>query len=147
MKTLDKNSTEIFCELIKKMNGREHIKIEHESFMPLSIERLFGIVLSPIGEAEMYSVMHTYVQMGDLMKDPEMCFLVFDKRTQFEEFEQIKIIPCLYQQDNLGIYEEGIVVANGITVEFFPSIITEHVEFAQIWLGNIKQQGFLTNTH
>ncbi len=110
MKSIDKNSIEIFCELMKKMNGQDYIKIEHESFMPLSIERLFSIVLSPIGDAEMYSVMHTYVQMGDLMKDPVMCFLVFDKRTQSEVFEQIKIIPCLYQQDNLGIYEEGIVV-------------------------------------
>lgn len=144
MKTLNKNSNRIFCQLLEKMNGKEYLKMENEGFLPLSIERLFGILVTPLGEAEHYSLMHTYTQNGDLMKDPEMCFLVYNAIDGKADPEQIQLIPYMYQQDNLGIYQEGIVIYDSTTVEFFLSIIADHAEFSDLWLTNIEAQGFLT---
>lgn len=143
MKTLNHNSNRIFCELLDKMNGQEHLKMENEGYLPLSIERLFGIIATPLGEAEHYSLIHSYVQNGDLMKDPEMCFFVYNAVNGKADPQTIKIIPYLYQQDNLGFYQEGMVIYDSVSVEIFPSIIVQQVEFADIWFENIEAQGFL----
>lgn len=40
MKTLDLKSTEIFCLLMASMKGEQHLKIENEPYMALTIERM-----------------------------------------------------------------------------------------------------------
>lgn len=75
MKQLNTKSTQIFLKLLKKLNNDDHVKMEVKGFMPLQLEFLHKIIN---GEAEgkLYSLSHTYVQNGDLMRDPEMCFIV-----------------------------------------------------------------------
>jgi hypothetical protein len=141
METLNQNSNRIFCALIDKMQGKQHLKIVNEPYMPLIIERIgeaYG------GEAHLYSLCHYYLQNGDLMQDPEMCFIEADHRENDAQLlDKVKIAPYLYQQANLGIYQESITVKNNEFTAISHDLQSEHTQFANQWLINIERQGFL----
>lgn len=146
MKTLNIDSTKIFCLLLDKLNSNQHLKIENEPFMPLTIEHI-GDAYN--GEAKLYSLCHYYVQLGDLMQDPEVCFIVVDGRGyETEAFEKVQITPYSFRQANMGIDDESIAFnENGIVKNCDDDMQHEHAEFAEIWLTNIAQQGFLNRQH
>jgi hypothetical protein len=110
--------------------------------MPLTIEKI-GEVYN--GEAKLYSLCHYYVQFGDLMQDPEVCFIVVDVRgDETEAFEKVQITPYSFRQANMGIDDESITFnENGIVKNCDDDMQHEHTEFAEQWLTNIWQQGFL----
>jgi len=144
MKTLNKNSNIIFCALLKKLDGNQHLKIDNDGFMPLTIERIGESIITPYGLASHYSLCHYYEQSGDLMKDPEMCFIVVDQRLDdTQNYKKVKIIPSLFQQDNLGLFQESVLIIGNVTKKFAPQMNADHAAFANIWLANIKSQGFL----
>ncbi|MBD1362989.1 hypothetical protein IDJ77_04125 [Mucilaginibacter sp. ZT4R22] len=141
METLNKFSTKIFCELVDKMQGKQHLKIFNEPFMPLTIERAGTVYW---GHGEIISLCHYYKQNGDLMQDPEMCFIMIDKReSDKKDFEKVMLIPYLYQQANMGIYEESLTFKNEIVKEYDVYLQQQHADFANQWLQSIVQQGFL----
>lgn len=140
MKTLNQKSTEIFCRLLDRMGENPYLQIENEPFMPLTIERLgdaYG------GQAGLYSLCHYYHQNGDLMQDPEMCFVVVDKRLEPKAYDNVLITPYYFAQANLGFYEQSIVFDNGTLKSCNDVLQHGQTEFANIWLANIKGQGFL----
>ncbi|MDB5158717.1 MAG: uncharacterized protein JWR50_3424 [Mucilaginibacter sp.] len=144
MKTLNQYSTKIFCALIDRMNGGQHLKIQNEPFMPLTIERVGENVDTYWGEASLYSLCHYYTENGDLMQDPEMCFIVADQREEdLTALDKVKIVPYLYQQANLDIYEESISFVNNEMDKYDRTLQLHHVVFANQWLQNIQDQGFL----
>ncbi|MBN8876783.1 MAG: hypothetical protein J0I32_04500 [Sphingobacteriales bacterium] len=144
MKKINPRSTRLFCKLLDKIkDDHQHIKLERESFMPLSFERIQDDVTTPYGMGHVYSLMHTYVQNGDLMRDPEVCFIVVDNRTEPKQYDLIDIYPLLYRQDNLGLYEESIRIEGSAVTSFIKTWQDSHVAFANQWLVNISQQGFL----
>jgi hypothetical protein len=144
MKTLHQNTTAIFCRLIEMMNGNEHLKITNDPFMPLTIEKIGEDLITPMGVGCTFSLCHYYVQHGDLMQDPEMCFLILDNRIDdATDFTKVKIAPFMFQQANLGIYQESIEFSNQVMGEVHTDLQADHAEFADMWLVNIKLQGFL----
>jgi len=144
MKTLNQHSNKIFCAMLEKMDGKQYLKMESEGFMPLIIERIGEQIITPFGYANHYSLCHYYKQMGDMMKDPEMCFIVVDQRLDdVQNYEKIKIIPSMYQQDNVGLFEESVTIIENITKNYAPKLNADHVAFANLWLANIQRQGFL----
>lgn len=146
MKTLDKNATQIFCRIIEAMNGNRHLKIINEPFMPLTIERIGEQIITPVGAGLPFSLCHYYEQNGDLMQDPEMCFVVVDHRQQDQALQQASIYPYMFRQANLGIYEESIIIENDRLSKRYEKMQAEHALFANQWLKNIKGQGFLKST-
>ncbi len=143
MKTLNVNSAKIFCLLLAKMNSKQHLKIENEPFMPLTIEHIGDAYNS---EAKLYSLCHYYVQLGELMQDPEVCFIVVDGRgDETETYEKVQITPYSFRQANIGIDDESIIFNenDGIVKNCDDDMQHEQAEFAEQWLTNIWQQGFL----
>lgn len=141
MKALNQNSNRIFCALLDRMDGGQHLKIINEPFMPLTIERMDVIYWE---NGILISLCHYYEQNGDLMQDPEMCFVVVDQREQEQTaFEKVMIVPYLYQQANLGIYEESMTFKDNVVNHRDSNMQMQHVIFANQWLKNIEAQGFL----
>ena len=141
MKALNKNSTRIFCALLDRMNSRQHLKIINEPFMPLTIEKIGEIYWE---DGSLVSLCHYYEQNGDLLQDPEMCFVVVDQREKEQTaYEKVMIVPYLYQQANLGIYEGSMTFKNNVVDHCDSSLQLQHVIFANQWLQNIQEQGFL----
>ncbi|PWS30261.1 hypothetical protein DF947_17655 [Pedobacter paludis] len=74
------------------------------------------------------------------MQDPEMCFLVVDNREFPQDFESVHILPYSFQNALLGIYEESITFLSDSVGVFLPRKHSEHLDFATMWLENIKFQ-------
>lgn len=143
MKQLNEQTTRIFCRLMKKLKGEQLIKLYSEGFMPLSMERLEENILTPDGVATTYSLCHYYKLNGDLMRDPEMVFIVVDSRKDEKDIKAVHIYPQLYRQDSLGLYEESIRMENGMIKSFIKTWQADHCAFANRWLRNIQMQGFI----
>jgi hypothetical protein len=143
MKKINEQATKIFCRLLKKLNGRQHLQLVSDEYMPLILERLEEDILTPWGVATAYSVAHYYDQNGDRMRDPEMVFIVVDNRTEEKDMQAIGIYPQTFQQDNLGLYEESARIENGELTKYIKVWQDAHTSFANTWLKNIRQQGFL----
>ena len=144
MQQLNKNATKIFDSLLDKLNGQTHKKFTSEGFMPLVVEILEGQIATAYGKGKLISIAHYYKQNGDVMRDPEMLFLVVDLRHELQgKEENLFVFPAMYQQDSLGIYEESIVFDNGAVKNCHKLWQKAHANFANTWLVNIRQQGFL----
>lgn len=143
MQKLNQPATKIFGRLLEKMGAQEHTRIHSEGFMPLVIERLEESIKTEYGPGNLISIAHYYSQNGDAMRDPEIVFLVVDLRKTLQGEEYLFVFPTMYQQDNLGIYEQSVTIENNAVKAYKPHWQKAHVNFANGWLRNIKQQGFL----
>ena len=93
---------------------------EGGGYMPLIIER--------IGDDEI-SLSHTYLQNGDVMRDPEMTFRIGKDKGTME--------PLTYQQDALGLYQQ-VYPEPG---KWVPKLRNDLNSFTEHWLKNIEAQG------
>lgn len=128
MKAINPISTATLEKMVSMMEDG-YVKIDNSngSFMPVSLEVIF--------ENEKYriiSMAHYFEQNGDLMADPEMCFIHLKGMNSF--------IPSYYKQDNLGIEQESVLFKDGIIKGVRTRMQTSHTVFANMWLRNIKQQ-------
>ncbi|MDE7300166.1 MAG: hypothetical protein K2N94_15320, partial [Lachnospiraceae bacterium] len=94
-------------------------------YMKLRSEGFDDLVLEKIGEGG-YSIAHYYEQNGDMMRDPEVTFII--------DREKQSLHPTSYLQDNMGIYYE--------TAEAAPEKVAGLEAFLSQWFTNIQQQGF-----
>ena len=137
MKHLNKKSSAVLQKLIdcmsdpayaKTMGSFAKIEKADSCFMPVSIEKLHHI---PTFDNHI-AVSHTYVENGDLMRDPEMEFVSKDG----------KFHPISFRQDNMGIHQEVFEYStvDGRPVKYNPSLLNDLVEFANMWMLNINEQ-------
>lgn len=143
MKKLNEQATRIFCRILKRMGGQDYLKLKAEGYMPLTAEKIAVDIDTPWGKGYVISLCHYYEQNGDLMRDPEMCFIVADNRKQGHDYECIAIYPQMYRQDNMGVYEESIHINDGKVTGSIIIWQAAHALFANSWLRNIRRQGFL----
>ena len=126
------------------MQGKDHLRIENIPFMTLTIEKLaHGVKLPNYNKGTIYSLAHYHIWNGDLMSDPEMRFVVITEEGSSHSNRNVQIIPCSFEQSDMVIYEESIIFNDQQGVEYNATLQNEHVEFAELWLANIKDQGYL----
>jgi hypothetical protein len=142
MKKLSIEATRIFCRLLKRMGKQTYIRLTAKEFLPLVLEQI-GEVSTFYGPGKLYSLAHYYEQEGDLMRDPEMVFIVVDNRKGTTDYDPMAIYPQLFRQDNIGAYEESVCLENDRATTFKPLWQKDQAIFASQWLKNIQQQGFL----
>jgi len=95
------------------------LRLEHDTYMPLVIEKLPGIGLA--GKTGV-SVAHYGEQNGDPMRDPE---IVFD----WETWQ-----PVMFQNDYAGVYQD---------FQEHPAEAKGAMEFANsLWSTNLKEQDY-----
>lgn len=139
MKSINQQATIIFTSLIERLGNEQYIKLTSKGFMPLHFE-FIGEVVTNLGVCNAFSLMHSFVQNGDLMRDPEMCFLYFtdDQDNLFKG-----IFPYTYQLDAIGVYQEAAHFHQFGYMDVDPGLQEKLSEFANLWLNNIKDQGFI----
>lgn len=121
------------ARIIEAHGGLEHlckrpIRLLNPPYMRLVIEAIGD---GPRGLPAI-SVAHYYEQNGDLMRDPEMVF----------EIGPDGWAPVSFWQDNLGFYQEAVVLTGG-KVFVRQDIVADLKTFARDWDRNIAAQGFL----
>ena len=110
-----------------------HFTFHASGFMPLSIERL---------ESEswwgypVYSMMHYYIQEGDVMRDPDMTFAVLH--------EGEKVVPLTFRQDGAPFTPYGTLYQEVFSGpdKYQPALLKDLDSFLSSWTRNILSQGF-----
>lgn len=103
-----------------------YLRLELRGYMPLNIET--------IGPATI-AISHSYIQEGDVMRDPEMVFRVVCDGW----------LAINYRQDNLGLDQDAVVMnEDGEITGFRPRLQASQASFAGTWARNLKEQGWLT---
>ena len=132
-----KHDQEFATHLEQLLGGAQAVRITVPGFMPLLVEQ--------IGSSEdghrLVSLCQYGEQNGDLMRDPDLVFMVTDlpNGTAAE--------PVSFRNDYLGIvqnvyrYDES-----GRRTHVVPSLKQELKEFARDWLATLREQGFFAPT-
>jgi uncharacterized protein YqiB (DUF1249 family) len=104
---------------------QDNLTIKKECYDTLHVEKI---------APDTYAMSHTYIQNGDLMRNPEITFKVISN----------KYIDCLtYQDDSFGTYQEIYTYDDkgekvGVRIRYKNEIN----RFLGQWLRNLKNQGF-----
>ncbi len=143
MESLNKKAKEIFCSIINTLKGKQHLKLHAKNSFPLIVEQIGNNIETEFGKGCLYSFCQYYNQNGDLMQDPEMCFIMVDNRTdKSEALEQVYVFPYMYQLARLCLYECSIVIQDKI-IEVNTAMQTKHKQLAHLWLQEIQSLGFI----
>ena len=115
------------------------ISIDNPPYMRLAIE---GIGFSP-DRRQMVSVAHYYEQNGDLMRDPEMVFVVDLVPCKVHGQSRDTWFPVTFQQDGgIPLYQAALVW-RGTTIAMRPKLFRALKSFSRTWNKNIREQGFV----
>ena len=79
------------------------------------------------------SISHVGEQMGDLMYDPEIVYLV-DTGTG-------KVVPVYYKNDYMGEVKQGRKLVDGKTVTD-DAVTADLISFTETWAENINAMGY-----
>jgi hypothetical protein len=128
MKAVSKASKEVMNKIIFGLQIDKARKIDNApgAFIPVIAEKIGNCEMGDI-----YSIAHYFKQNGDMMADPEMTFL----KSNYGDF-----YPLSFKQDSLGLYQESVLFEGGKMKGIREKMQKEQTSFANIWMGNIKQQ-------
>jgi len=143
MYSLNKESKAIFSHLLDRMKGEDSLTLTTPEFMPLELKCIGSNFNAPAGDAKLYSLAHYYEANGKNIYDPLMHFVVVDIRHLLNMPDMIVVTPYLYRQDNIGKLERSINMENNRMTTYYSAMQKDHTVFAQLWLNNIKMQGFV----
>lgn len=124
MKTLDRKASEILRGLLALQTAK--VDRSDGAYMPVRIE-----IIDRTENYTHISLAHYGRQNGDLMRDPEMIFVLHKESQQF--------IPYYYRNDYMGVEQYSIRWTDeGILLN--RRLQAEHTTFANQWLRNISLQ-------
>ena len=133
MKALNQASTKIFEQIVDGLKELgDHKKIDNApgTFMALSVE-----LIDQWPEGNVVSLAHYYEQNGDLMRDPDMTFLVSNGTKVLEG-----IYPASYRQDGMGIDQVSLFHDEDDKLKICNKWQEGQASFANTWMRNIKEQ-------
>ncbi len=119
------------------LNGARAVRITVSGYMPLSVEEI-----GSSGDGyRLVSMCHYGEQNGDLMRDPDIVFLIHNLP------DGMAAEPVSYRNDYLGISQDVYRYdETGRRTHVMPSLKQELKEFAESWFTNLKDQGFFAST-
>ncbi len=119
------------------LGGVQAVRITVSGLMPLSVEKIG----SSADGHRLVSLCQYGEQNGDLMRDPDLVFMVTDLP------DGAAAEPVSYRNDYLGIVQEVYRCDEaGRRTHVVPSLKEDLKEFAQTWFANLKDQGFFAPT-
>lgn len=110
------------------------LRIDNPPFMPLVIESVGE--LGPNGHRAL-SIAHYGEQIGDAMRDPEICAEVV------VENGSVKLWPYYFRNDYAGVERWSRVKGADGSMTCRPAETRELEAFMEMWDANIRDQGFL----
>ena len=127
MQALNKTAEKVFRKLTEGMTKvGDHRTVENnKSFMAVHVE-----VVGQTERGLLISIAHYYEQNGDLMRDPDVVFLV-DERAY----------PISYRLDGLGLNQEAAHIQDGVWMVCL-KMQADICRFCNQWMKNIKSQQF-----
>jgi hypothetical protein len=139
MTSINISALQVFNSLVTQLGNKEYIRLHAESFASLTFECI-GELYCMYGHAKKYSLMQTFTQNGALMLHPEICFFHFST----DDENNLNGAYAYYcRLDLLGVCEQSISINNKGDLEIKACLQQQHTYYADNWLWNINEQGFL----
>jgi len=132
---------EAYLECAKLLNellaGARAVRITIPGYMPLSVEEI-----GTGGDGHrLVSLCQYGEQNGDLMRDPDLVFMVTDLP------DGTAAEPVSYRNDYLGIVQEVYRYDEaGRRTHVLPALKQDLQEFALAWFATLRDQGFFAPT-
>lgn len=141
MQHINQKAGLVFDKLTQGMDKvGDHRKIENGAFMPLSIE---VIDTQGCNGGLRISICHYGEQNGDLMRDPEICFIKVPGINNKGIYA-----PYYFRNDYLNIEQTPVEFDdNGAVVRVQHFLQKDIAIFAGQWAANLKEQGFIEALH
>ena len=127
MKHLNDRATAVFRKLtegLKKVGDHQQWN-NNSSFMAACVE-----IIGRTGLGPLVSIAHYYQQNGDMMRDPDVVFLIGADQ---------HVYPISYRQDGLGIDQEAATVEDG-KWKVRTKMQADICGFCNQWMKNINEQ-------
>jgi hypothetical protein len=119
------------------LGGVQAVRITVPGFMPLSVEK---IGFSEDGH-RLVSLCQYGEQNGDLMRDPDLVFMVTDLP------DGAAAEPVSFRNDYLGLSQEVYrYEETGKRTHVVPTLKQDLKEFARAWFATLRDQGFFAPT-
>ena len=123
--------------LDKLLAGARAVRITVRGYMPLSVEEIG----SSADGHRLVSLCQYGEQNGDLMRDPDLVFMVTDLP------DGTAAEPVSYRNDYLGIVQEVYRYDEaGRRTHVLPALKQDLQEFALAWFATLRDQGFFAPT-
>ena len=128
MRSLNKLSSRIFSNLVKGLGevGDSKRVAANDSFMAVVVE-----CIGLHAKGRVFSIAHYGEQNGDLMRDPDVTFLLG---------RDGKVHPLSYLNDYVGIEEVAVEFGEGGKLRVVDRKLHELVEFCNGWMKSINEQ-------
>lgn len=143
MDKLSVEATKIFCAILKKLGNKTEMQLKVSGMMDLVVKQLDGHIETAWGAGRLCSLSHFYIKNGDVMRDPEMEFIVVDNRVAQEDYLLIGIYPTMYLQHDLGLEEESVEIKDGNVTGYKKAWQAAHCRFANKWMQDIRRHQYL----
>ena len=127
MKALNEKAEAIFRKLtdgLRKVGDHQQWN-NNSSFMAACVEIIGMTDLGPL-----VSIAHYFVQEGDMMRDPDVVFLIGADQ---------HVYPISFRQDGLGVYLESATIEDG-QWRVRTKMQADLCSFCNLWMRNIEQQ-------
>ena len=141
MKALNKSATAILNKIIAKIpTGEDYTSFDNsgKTFMPVNIE-----CIGKQGDRKLWALSHTFIQNGDLMRDPEVIFVEMTDRKMnkktWEIEERETFAPISFKQDPY-FEKTHVEFEDGKPVRWNKHLQYDNANFCNGWLKNIKYQ-------
>ena len=127
MKHLNDKATAIFRKLTEGLQkvGDHQQWNNDSSFMAACVE-----IIGRSGLGPLVSIAHYYQQNGDMMRDPDVVFLIGADQ---------HVYPISYRQDGLGVNQEAAFVEEG-QWRVRTKMQADICSFCNQWMRNINEQ-------
>ena len=132
------NSYQEFAKYLDQLLGGVHaVRITVSGYMPLSVEEI-----GSSGDGDrLVSLCHYGEQNGDLMRDPDIVFLVHTGP------DGAAAEPVSFRNDYLGIVQDVYRYdETGRRTHVVASLRQDLKEFARAWFVTLREQGFFAPT-
>ena len=128
---------EFATHLDQLLGGVQAVRITVRGYLPLSVEEI-----GSSGDGyRLVSLCHYGEQNGDLMRDPDLVFMVTDLP------DGTAAEPMCYRNDYLGLSQEVYRYDEaGRRSHVVPALKQELKEFARAWFATLRDQGFFAPT-
>jgi hypothetical protein len=127
MKHLNDKATATFRKLtegLRKVGDHQQWNND-SSFMAACVE-----IIGRTGLGPLVSIAHYYEQNHDLMRDPDVVFVIGADQ---------HVYPISYRQDGLGVYQEAATVEDG-KWKVRTKMQADICSFCDQWMQNINEQ-------
>jgi hypothetical protein len=129
MTALNANAANVLAKMVSlAVENGGYTRIEtNGTFMGVSVE-----VLHENAKYRCISVAHYSESCGDLMADPEMCFLEYRTAKEF--------YPISFKNDWMGYDRQSVILEWLQPVQIIHDMQHDQAKFADTWMRNIKEQ-------